>query len=113
MVGMQILAMLVALVAPAAAEEAKPSGYAGEDVCTACHAEQAESYGKTPHATALADATRPEALRGCEACHGPGKRTPSGGREGRRRSPDVREHAGGSRALRRLPQVSRRVSEPA
>ena len=73
MVGVQILALLVAVVASAAAEEAKPSGYAGEDVCTACHAEQADSYAKTPHATALADATRPEALRGCEACHGPGQ----------------------------------------
>ena len=37
----------------------------------ACHAEQGESYGKTPHAAALADASRPEP-RGCEACHGPG-----------------------------------------
>ena len=65
--------LVAALVARAAAEEEKPAVYAGEDVCTACHAEQAESYAKTPHAAALADAARPEPLRGCEACHGPGQ----------------------------------------
>ena len=67
-----VLALACAFIARAAAEE-KPSAYAGEDVCTACHAEQAESYGKTAHATALADPARPEPLRGCEACHGPGQ----------------------------------------
>jgi len=67
------VALAAAFVSRAQAEEAKPSGYAGEDVCSACHTEQAESYGKTPHAAALASATRPEALRGCEACHGAGQ----------------------------------------
>jgi DmsE family decaheme c-type cytochrome len=56
--------------APPAA--AAPSGYAGQEMCVACHAEAAESYDKTPHATALADEARPDALRGCEGCHGPG-----------------------------------------
>jgi DmsE family decaheme c-type cytochrome len=62
--------VLLLLARAAAAEE--PATYAGEETCAACHAEQAESYAKTPHASALADASRPEALRGCEACHGPG-----------------------------------------
>jgi DmsE family decaheme c-type cytochrome len=53
------------------ASEGEPR-YAGEDVCAACHVEQAESYAKTPHATPLAEPSRPETLRGCEACHGPG-----------------------------------------
>ena len=62
-----------ALLARAVAAEEPGSPYAGEDVCTACHSEQAESYAKTPHAAALADPARPEPLRGCEACHGPGQ----------------------------------------
>lgn len=65
--------LYLVLAAGAAAEEAKPSAYAGDELCTACHAEQAESYGKTPHAAPLADPSRPEPLRGCEACHGPGQ----------------------------------------
>jgi DmsE family decaheme c-type cytochrome len=55
--------------APAAA--AAPT-YVGSDTCAACHAELADAYEKTPHAVPLAAATRPEAQRGCEACHGPG-----------------------------------------
>jgi DmsE family decaheme c-type cytochrome len=82
---------LAVLVAPVCAEEgAKPAAppetaapaeparratpaYAGEVVCAACHTDEMESYGRTPHAAALADTKRPEAERGCEACHGPGQ----------------------------------------
>ena len=46
--------------------------YVGAEVCAACHPDQLESFGKTPHATPLSDPSRPEPLRGCEACHGPG-----------------------------------------
>jgi len=49
-----------------------PPSYVGEEACAACHTDQAEAYGKTPHAGPLADASRPEPLRSCEACHGPG-----------------------------------------
>ena len=66
-----VLAFL-ALARPVMCADA-PSGYAGEDVCTACHQEQADAYAKTPHARALADPARPATERGCEACHGPGQ----------------------------------------
>jgi DmsE family decaheme c-type cytochrome len=69
------VAFVAAMAAPLRAGEAEPAAapaYMGEDTCVACHAEVAESYGKTPHQAALGDASRPEALRGCEACHGPG-----------------------------------------
>jgi DmsE family decaheme c-type cytochrome len=46
--------------------------YAGEETCITCHDDAANAYAKTIHATALADTARPEAERGCEACHGPG-----------------------------------------
>jgi hypothetical protein len=49
--------------------------YAGNDVCVACHEEQATSFAKTIHALVL-EREPPESDRGCEACHGPAARTP-------------------------------------
>ena len=57
--------------APAA--EPEPPAYAGDEMCIACHDAEASSYAKTPHAKPLADPSRPEPLRSCEACHGPGQ----------------------------------------
>jgi DmsE family decaheme c-type cytochrome len=107
-----IAILAVALLAAIAVAEDKPaSTYAGEDVCRACHEAEAESYGKTPHAAALADASRPEPLRGCEACHGPGQaHADAGGGEGvggletfaakrpatTRSAPCLKCHAGGT-----------------
>jgi DmsE family decaheme c-type cytochrome len=78
----------LALAGPFAAHvpaEDKPAApaYAGEEVCRACHDAEAASYDKTPHAAPLADAARPEPMRGCEACHGPGQaHVDAGGGEG-------------------------------
>jgi DmsE family decaheme c-type cytochrome len=71
---MRSLALVAALVCLGATRTLadEPSGWAGEETCAACHAEQAESYAKTPHAAALSNPSRPEPLRGCEACHGAG-----------------------------------------
>jgi DmsE family decaheme c-type cytochrome len=55
--------------APAAGEPAPT--FAGTDVCGACHPDQLESFQAGPHSV-LADEARPQPLRGCEACHGPG-----------------------------------------
>jgi DmsE family decaheme c-type cytochrome len=55
----------------AAAEAKSAPTYAGEDTCGMCHDEQATSIAASPHRV-LSDASRPEAQRGCEACHGPG-----------------------------------------
>ena len=49
------------------AEPPPGATYAGNDVCVACHEEQATSFGKTIHALVL-DESRPESDRGCEAC---------------------------------------------
>jgi DmsE family decaheme c-type cytochrome len=67
------LVVLVLAVPAWADDEKPPAAFAGEDVCTACHQDRAESYATTPHAQPLADPARPEALRGCAACHGPGQ----------------------------------------
>lgn len=54
--------------------DAPADAYFGQDdVCAACHGEQSASYAATVHAAALANASRPPELRGCEACHGPAK----------------------------------------
>jgi DmsE family decaheme c-type cytochrome len=67
-----LAAIVLAVAWVAAAADAEPPHYAGEDVCTACHADQADAYTRSPHAV-LSDASRPEPMRGCEACHGPGQ----------------------------------------
>jgi DmsE family decaheme c-type cytochrome len=69
------LAACTGPTAPGAEDAATPpegATYAGADVCVACHDDQATSYGKTIHAQVLADESRPESDRGCEACPGPG-----------------------------------------
>jgi hypothetical protein len=80
-----LLLALVVLGGRSGAEEAPspaPPGFAGEEMCASCHADLADAYAKTPHARPLADPARPEPLRGCEACHGPGAtHAESGGSE--------------------------------
>jgi DmsE family decaheme c-type cytochrome len=61
--------------APAAAEAPEapePPTYIGSDLCIGCHEDRGESIKETPHRVLLGDESRPEGLRGCEACHGPG-----------------------------------------
>lgn len=59
--------------AAAKAETPAPAApaYAGEEMCAACHDEATASYAASPHRV-LSSEDRPEALRACEACHGPG-----------------------------------------
>jgi DmsE family decaheme c-type cytochrome len=68
------LSVLLGLAVVVGAEEpaAPAAEFAGAESCGLCHPDQAESHGKTAHGRALADAGRPEAERGCEACHGAG-----------------------------------------
>ena len=46
-------------------------GYVGSDTCTSCHTE-GDSLKGTPHAQAK-NPRAPEAIHGCESCHGPGQ----------------------------------------
>lgn len=52
----------------AAQPAAAPQGYAGSDVCSACHSEVAEHLETTPHGKDVFDR---KASQGCESCHGP------------------------------------------
>ncbi len=51
------------------------NAYVGSETCLQCHGDLEEKYKKTIHAKVFteANARTPLALRGCEACHGPGK----------------------------------------
>ncbi|MBI4167090.1 MAG: hypothetical protein HY508_15295 [Acidobacteria bacterium] len=46
------------------------SQYAGIEICSTCHEDEARQFGKTVHAKAGVEGTTGA---GCESCHGPGK----------------------------------------
>ncbi|HYV62304.1 MAG TPA: hypothetical protein VE958_06500, partial [Bryobacteraceae bacterium] len=51
--------------------DTNPDHYAGDELCSACHAPEGGQFAKTVHAKAApASATYGT---GCESCHGPGK----------------------------------------
>lgn len=52
--------------------QVNPDDYAGAEVCSGCHSDEAQQLQKTPMAVLLTD-KYPIEQRGCEACHGPGK----------------------------------------
>ena len=56
------------------AEAPAPTGdYVGAETCSACHADEAKQFGKTAMAAILSN-KYPVEQRGCEACHGPGRK---------------------------------------
>ncbi len=57
-----------AWAAPQAPESTPPQGYAGSDVCMACHGEVADHLANTPHGSKAFERL---AAHGCESCHGP------------------------------------------
>jgi DmsE family decaheme c-type cytochrome len=67
---------------PAAAAAPEPPTFVGSEICTGCHEDQAAALADTPHGAALDDESRPEGLRGCEACHGAGSAHFEAGGEG-------------------------------
>ena len=58
-------------VAAQAIAPAAGGGFVGAERCRACHGSEFREFGKTQHA-AIAPA-KPDAVTGCEMCHGPGK----------------------------------------
>jgi DmsE family decaheme c-type cytochrome len=53
----------------------KPDGdYVGPEVCATCHAEQEKKFVHTIMGNAMAHSKSAADLRGCESCHGPGRR---------------------------------------
>ena len=56
----------------AAAQPVAVSGYAGSDTCVVCHEGEGGTLKDTPHGQAK-NPRAPEAIHGCETCHGPGQ----------------------------------------
>ncbi len=49
-----------------------PAGYAGSEVCAACHEDLGKAFSRSGHGMVDADTKRGWKGRGCESCHGPG-----------------------------------------
>jgi DmsE family decaheme c-type cytochrome len=67
--------VLVLFAAGVRAEESPETDaptYLGAELCVGCHEDAGTTFATSPHGAPLSDETRPEAGRGCEACHGPG-----------------------------------------
>ncbi|HEV8663176.1 MAG TPA: DmsE family decaheme c-type cytochrome [Candidatus Methylomirabilis sp.] len=67
--------LFLSLPSVAAAQPQAPNGYVGSDTCLTCHEPLKDAFAKTMHAKVFTEqnARTPLMLRGCEACHGPGK----------------------------------------
>jgi DmsE family decaheme c-type cytochrome len=51
-----------------------PSGYAGTEMCAACHEDMAKQFVHNPHHAIESDKRRGWEGRACESCHGPGQK---------------------------------------
>jgi DmsE family decaheme c-type cytochrome len=63
-------AILMAGTAVVAQQSEPASGFAGSEVCSACHADQARSLAATTHGVTSVQTW--EGAASCESCHGPG-----------------------------------------
>jgi DmsE family decaheme c-type cytochrome len=75
-VSLALLGLLFLFFLPvAAAQPQAPNGYVGSDTCLTCHEPLKEAFAQTMHSKVFTqqNARTPLMLRGCEACHGPGK----------------------------------------
>ncbi len=66
-----IALLFLSLTAPSPAEQGE--GYAGTQICQACHPMEAHTYSMTAHVKLLRDPGNEVQALGCEACHGPGQ----------------------------------------
>lgn len=55
------------------AQPALPNGYAGSEVCQACHGDIYNAFQKSPHQAVETNKKRGFDGRACESCHGPGQ----------------------------------------
>ncbi|HKA02506.1 MAG TPA: DmsE family decaheme c-type cytochrome [Candidatus Solibacter sp.] len=73
------LAMVLVVIAAGRAKgqgsaASLPAGYAGSEMCGACHEDLAKEFPKNPHHAVETDRKRGWEGRACEACHGPGQK---------------------------------------
>jgi hypothetical protein len=76
---MAIVAIAVEQLAAQSAAATPPAGYAGSEICAACHEDLAKAFVNNPHHAVEADKKKGWEGKACEACHGPAqKHTESG-----------------------------------
>ncbi len=68
LVSLLFIILAISLAGITAEEE---SSYVGSDTCATCHEEIYKNYAQSLHGI-KADSRTPEAMQGCETCHGPG-----------------------------------------
>jgi len=62
-----------------AAADTTASDYLGAETCKTCHADEYNSWEKTPHWKTTLDTKGGPSKQGCESCHGPGGAHVAGG----------------------------------
>ena len=75
--GLPLLATLMLAAAPLCAQQPaapEPAGYAGTEMCQACHDAIATQFQKNPHWALESDGKKGWEGRSCESCHGPGSK---------------------------------------
>jgi DmsE family decaheme c-type cytochrome len=73
----RVAAVLVIGAARAAGQTSSvtlPAGYAGSEMCAACHEDLVKAFANNPHHYVETDKRRGWEGRACEACHGPGQK---------------------------------------
>ncbi len=65
--------------ATATAADTTTSDYLGAETCKTCHADEYNSWEKTPHWKTTLDTKGGPSKQGCESCHGPGGAHVAGG----------------------------------
>jgi DmsE family decaheme c-type cytochrome len=68
-----LVGMMLGSVFSLPAQKQNQDAFVGSEVCAACHADLLTQVRTTPHAELLQRQEAPPQLRGCEACHGPGR----------------------------------------
>jgi DmsE family decaheme c-type cytochrome len=77
---------LAGLAARPQAQAPAQSGYAGSEICAACHDDIVKAFRKNPHQRA--EARGPWQGRACESCHGPGAKHAESGAAADIENPD-------------------------
>jgi DmsE family decaheme c-type cytochrome len=71
------IAIIVIAAGKAAAQAGAttlPAGYAGSEMCGACHEDRAKQFAHNPHYAIETSKRRGWKERACESCHGPGQK---------------------------------------
>lgn len=64
----------VRLALPKEHQSKSADDFVGADTCKACHSDKFDEFARTPHYVTVTSTKYPAHLKGCEMCHGPGRK---------------------------------------